>query len=315
MDLYIGVDVGGTDIKLGMFDSTGRLLEDWKIKTRLGEGLIKDIAEEITRKVGGNHLRGVGLGIPGPVREDGFVEACVNLDLRNVNFQRELSKFLGDIPIAATNDANAAALGEMWQGAGQGYKDLVMVTLGTGVGGGLVFNGKVINGLRGVGGEIGHIAVNPDETEQCNCGGKGHLEQYSSATGVVRHAKKALAESPKAQESSLSQISDLTAKDVVDAAKAGDALALETLEYCMEVLGKTLADISQIMDPQLFVIGGGLANAGSFLIDMIEKYFVKHSVFSKAEAKIVHAHLGNSAGIYGAARLIIDSYVQSRAIA
>lgn len=315
MNFCIGVDVGGTDIKFGLFDANGTLLEQWKKKTQIGEGLIKDIAEEVTNKVGNNKLLGVGLGIPGPVQDDGFVSACVNLGLRNINFQTELSKFLGDVPIAATNDANAAALGEMWRGAGQGYKNLVMVTLGTGVGGGLVLNGKVLNGLRGVAGEIGHITVNPEEPELCNCGGRGCLEQYSSATGVVTQMKRALAKAQNPEECSLYGREDFTAKDVVDAAKDGDALALETVEYCMEILGKTLTDISQIIDPELYVIGGGLSNAGDFLIDMIAKYYAKHSVFAKAEAEIVQAHLGNNAGIYGAAKLILDSEVREKAIA
>ena len=315
MNFCIGVDVGGTDIKFGLFDANGTLLEQWKKKTQIGEGLIKDIAEEVTNKVGNNKLLGVGLGIPGPVQDDGFVSACVNLGLRNINFQTELSKFLGDVPIAATNDANAAALGEMWWGAGQGYKNLVMVTLGTGVGGGLVLNGKVLNGLRGVAGEIGHITVNPEEPELCNCGGRGCLEQYSSATGVVTQMKRALAKAQNPEECSLYGREDFTAKDVVDAAKDGDALALETVEYCMEILGKTLTDISQIIDPELYVIGGGLSNAGDFLIDMIAKYYAKHSVFAKAEAEIVQAHLGNNAGIYGAAKLILDSEVREKAIA
>ncbi|NLM38738.1 MAG: ROK family glucokinase [Firmicutes bacterium] len=315
MNFCIGVDVGGTDIKFGLFDANGTLLEQWKKKTQIGEGLIKDIAEEVTNKVGNNKLLGVGLGVPGPVQDDGFVSACVNLGLRNINFQTELSKFLGDVPIAATNDANAAALGEMWRGAGQGYKNLVMVTLGTGVGGGLVLNGKVLNGLRGVAGEIGHITVNPEEPELCNCGGRGCLEQYSSATGVVTQMKRALAKAQNPEECSLYGREDFTAKDVVDAAKDGDALALETVEYCMEILGKTLTDISQIIDPELYVIGGGLSNAGDFLIDMIAKYYAKHSVFAKAEAEIVQAHLGNNAGIYGAAKLILDSEVREKAIA
>jgi len=315
MNFCIGVDVGGTDIKFGLFDANGTLLEQWKKKTQIGEGLIKDIAEEVTNKVGNNKLLGVGLGVPGPVQDDGFVSACVNLGLRNINFQTELSKFLGDVPIAATNDANAAALGEMWRGAGQGYKNLVMVTLGTGVGGGLVLNGKVLNGLRGVAGEIGHITVNPEEPELCNCGGRGCLEQYSSATGVVTQMKRALAKAQNPEECSLYGREDFTAKDVVDAAKDGDALALETVEYCMEILGKTLTDISQIIDPELYVIGGGLSNAGDFLIDMIAKYYAKHSVFAKAEAEIVQAHLGNNAGIYGAAQLILDSEVREKAIA
>ena len=315
MNFCIGVDVGGTDIKFGLFDANGTLLEQWKKKTQIGEGLIKDIAEEVTNKVGNNKLLGVGLGVPGPVQDDGFVSACVNLGLRNINFQTELSKFLGDVPIAATNDANAAALGEMWWGAGQGYKNLVMVTLGTGVGGGLVLNGKVLNGLRGVAGEIGHITVNPEEPELCNCGGRGCLEQYSSATGVVTQMKRALAKAQNPEECSLYGREDFTAKDVVDAAKDGDALALETVEYCMEILGKTLTDISQIIDPELYVIGGGLSNAGDFLIDMIAKYYAKHSVFAKAEAEIVQAHLGNNAGIYGAAKLILDSEVREKAIA
>lgn len=311
MGIIFGVDVGGTSIKMGMFSSDGALLEKWKITTRPGEVIFQDIADEIRKKVEEQKLtladlQGVGIGVPGPVRDDGYAEMCVNIDLYKVNVSEKLSVLLGGVPVVTTNDANGAALGELWQGAGRGCQSLFMVTLGTGIGGGVVYRGRVINGLRGVAGEIGHIPIYPEETETCNCGGRGCLEQVASATGVVTQMKRRLQTSPEAEGSPLSRLGSFTAKDVVDAAKLGDKLALANLEFCMDYLGKMLAILGQIVDPQVFVIGGGLSHAGDFLLDLIRKYYKKHSIFAAAQAEVVQAQLGNDAGIFGAAKLILD---------
>lgn len=319
MGVYFGVDVGGTNTKFGLFNSTGELVKKWETKTRLGGdngALFLAIARMIQAEAQNNNIPlsqilGVGIGVPGPVKDDGYVGACVNLKLGNLNVSQVLSEALGGILVATTNDANAAALGEMWRGSGKGHENLVMVTLGTGVGSGVVVHGSIVNGKRGVAGEIGHIIVNPDETEFCNCGGKGCLDQTASATGVVRNTKRLLAKDPQGKNSVLFHKPKFSAKDVVDAAKAGDEMALRGLKYCMEFLGKTLADIGQIMDPDAFVIGGGLSNAGDFLLDIIRYYYEKHSIFAKEKVDLILAQLGNDAGIYGAAKMILDAVAQT----
>ncbi|MDI9413331.1 MAG: ROK family glucokinase [Bacillota bacterium] len=311
MKVCFGVDLGGTSIKFGMFSADGNLIEKWEIPTRPGESVFQDVADEIRAKTAEHGLElkdllGVGIGVPGPVQENGYVEVCVNLDLRYTNFPQRLSKLLDGVKVVATNDANAAALGESWHGGGQNYRHLMLITLGTGVGSGIVLNGKVVNGARGVAGEVGHVVVDLEEKEHCKCGAQGCLEQVASATGVVRHTKRFLHADPDGEKSSLSKITDLTARDVIDAAKAGDELAQKSLEYCMEFLGKAIADLGQIIDPEAFMIGGGLSHAGPFLLDIIVKYYKLHSVFSKKRVDIVLAQLGNDAGIQGAAKLILD---------
>ena len=202
------------------------------------------------------------------------------------------------------NDANVAALGEMWQGGGKGYSDLVMVTLGTGVGGGVILDQKIIAGKHGLSGEIGHIHVRDDEWEHCNCGGVGCLEQVSSATGIAREARRTMAKSDK--PSALREFGDnVSAKDVLDAAKAGDEMALEVMKTVSHYLGLALAQVALTVDPEIFVIGGGVSKAGQFLIDMIQKDYDHFTPISENKAKLGLATLGNDAGIYGAARLVL----------
>lgn len=309
----IGVDVGGTSVKIGLFEMNGELLDKWEIKTRKeneGEAILPDVAASIREKLEKEGLnlkediQGVGLGVPGPIMPDGYVELCVNLGWRDFNPQNELSRLLDGVTVKSGNDANVAALGEMWQGGGKGYSDIVMITLGTGVGGGVILNQKIVAGRHGLGGEIGHIHVRDDEWEHCNCGGVGCVEQIGSATGIAREARRKMA------SSSLPSIlreagDDVTAKDVLDAAKAGDELALEVMEIVGRYLGLALAQVSLTVDPELFVIGGGVSKAGQFLIDIIEKYYEHFTPISKNKAGIGLATLGNDAGIYGAARLVI----------
>ena len=309
----IGIDVGGTSVKIGLFETTGELLDKWEVKTRREDGgafILPDVAASIRKKLEekgldlGRDIAGAGMGVPGPVLPDGYVEVCVNLGWRGVNPQEELSKLLDGIPVKSGNDANVAALGEMWQGGGKGYSDLVMITLGTGVGGGVIIGQKIVAGRHGLGGEIGHIHVRDEETEHCNCGGVGCLEQVSSATGIAREARRKMAATDK--DSLLRRAGDkVTAKDVLDAAKAGDELALEVMEVVGHYLGVALASASMIVDPEVFVIGGGVSKAGQFLLDIIEKHYEHFTPISENKAKIVLATLGNDAGIYGAARLIL----------
>ena len=309
----IGIDIGGTSVKIGLFESTGELIDKWEVRTRSEDGginILPDVAASIRSKVQEmgldlkRDIAGAGMGIPGPVLSDGYVEVCVNLGWHNANPQEELSKLLDGIPVKSGNDANVAALGEMWQGGGMGCRDLVMVTLGTGVGGGVIIDQRIITGKHGLGGEIGHIHVRDEEKEHCNCGGVGCLEQVSSATGIAREARRRMAASDK--DSILRQVGDrVTAKDVLDAAKAGDELALEVMETVGYYLGVALAAISMVVDPEIFVIGGGVSRAGQFLVDLIQKYYEQFTPISKNKARIVLATLGNDAGIYGAARLIL----------
>ena len=306
-----GIDVGGTTVKMGLFTTEGELLDKWEIPTRKEDGgayILNDVAASVEAKLAEKNIAkddvaGAGIGVPGPTLDTGYVSVCVNLGWKDKNPANELSELLS-IPVKAGNDANVAALGEMWKGGGEGYLDVVLLTLGTGVGGGIIINGEIAPSHRGVGGELGHITVNPDEEATCNCGNHGCLEQYASATGVVRIAKKLLAASN--EESSLRTLETVTAKDVFDAAKAGDHLAVEAVEVLGKYLGLVVANVALTVDPDVFVIGGGVSKAGQVLIDVITKYYHKFAkIIGDNKAKVVLAKLGNDAGIYGAARMVL----------
>ncbi len=307
----VGIDVGGTTVKLGVFTVEGQLLDKWEIVTRKeekGKYILPDIAKSVLgkldeMKITKDEVAGAGIGIPGPVNGDGVVNGCVNLGWGVVPVKAEMENLLG-VPVEAGNDANVAALGESWQGGGKGYGNAVMVTLGTGVGGGVVIDGGVINGFHGYGGEIGHMTMKLDETEHCNCGKRGCLEQYASATGVVRVAKKYLAE--KITQSPLRDCENLTAKDVFDAAKENDTLALEIVEDVCSTLALALSYISCTVDPEVFIIGGGVSKAGSILTDTVAKYFVDDVFGDQKKTAFALASLGNDAGIYGSAKLVLS---------
>ncbi|RGY97700.1 ROK family glucokinase [Clostridium sp. AM58-1XD] len=310
----IGIDIGGTSVKLGLFSTDGTLLEKWEIPTRKengGDRILPDIADSIKAKMKekgltNDDLAGAGMGYPGPVLPDGYVEVCVNIGWHDRNPEKELSSLLDGLFVRSGNDANVAALGEMWQGGGRGYRDLVAVTLGTGVGGGVILNEQIVAGRHGTAGEIGHIHVRDEETEQCNCGGVGCLEQVASATGIAREARRMMKKSDL--PSVLRKFGDnVTAKDVLDAAKEGDKLADEVVETSCRYLGLVLAQVAMTIDPERFVIGGGVSKAGQFLIDRIWKYFDFYTPITKHKASIGLAELGNDAGIYGAARLIVTN--------
>lgn len=306
-----GVDIGGTTVKMGLFTADGELLEKWEIPTRTeeaGKNVLPDIAASIRENMAGKNMAdadviGVGLCAPGPVDDSGVIYKAVNLGWGVMNVKDEMSKLVG-LPVMVGNDANVAALGEMWKGGGDGSNNIVVVTLGTGIGGGVIVNGKVVSGFNGAGGEIGHIHINDDETEECGCGNKGCLEQYGSATGIARLAKRRLAEDDKA--STLRVVDNVTAKDVFDAVKAGDEVAIEIAERFGDILGKGLAAIAGVTNPEKFVIGGGVSKAGDVLFEYIQKYFVKYAFHGCRDTKFVLAKLGNEAGIYGSAKLVID---------
>lgn len=308
----IGIDVGGTSVKIGLFEVGGELVDKWEVKTRKeeqGKYILEDVAVSIKERLASKGIDmadvvGAGIGVPGPILPDGYVEVCVNLGWRDKNPVKELHELLG-VPVRAGNDANVAALGEMWQGGGKGYTDIVMVTLGTGVGGGVIIDEKIIAGKHGLGGEIGHIHIRDEETEHCNCGGVGCVEQVASATGIAREARRKMAASDK--PSAMREFGDhVTAKNVLDAAKAGDELAIEVMEVVGHYLGLALAQVALTVDPEIFVIGGGVSKAGQYLIDLIDKHYSQYMVISQNRGIIGLATLGNDAGIYGAARLILD---------
>lgn len=306
-----GIDVGGTTVKVGFFETSGALLDKWEIKTNTangGEAILPDIAKTIEEKlskegISKDEVQGIGIGVPGPVLNASVVTRCVNLGWGEIDVAGTLSKITG-LPVKVGNDANVAALGEMWQGGAKGSSNVVMVTLGTGVGGGIIVDGKIVAGANGDGGEIGHLNVCEDEHEACNCGQHGCLEQYASATGVVRMAKRKLAKT--SEETSLHKFEDLTAKDVFDEAKAGDKVALEIVNEVCEILGKTLGKIACVVNPEVFVIGGGVSKAGQILIDTVKKYYVPNTFTSCRDARFELASLGNDAGMYGCMCLMLD---------
>jgi len=311
MSKYVfGVDVGGTTVKMGYFDVEGNLIDKWEIPTvttNNGDGILADIAASINAKIAEAKIdkadiAGVGIGVPGPVKADGTVLVAVNLGWGEKNPNVELGALIG-VPVKTANDANVAALGEMWRGGGQGYEDVVAVTLGTGVGGGVIIGGKVVAGSNGAGGEIGHIHLEDNEEDACGCGGHGCLEQYASATGVVRIANKKLAATNKP---SILRDDEVTAKAVWDAVKVNDEIAVDVANVYGEYLGKGLAAVANVVNPQIFVIGGGVSKAGDVLIEYMEPHFMKYAFPGAKNAKFVLAKLGNDAGIYGSARLVLD---------
>ena len=305
------VDLGGTTVKLGLFDEEGNVLDKWEIVTRKennGENILPDIAKSIQEKaaekgIAKEDILGVGIGVPGPVDSKGVIYKAANLGWDVFNVSEKLSELTG-LPVKTGNDANVAALGEMWKGGGKGFNSIVAVTLGTGVGGGVIIEGKLVAGSTGAGGEIGHIHVEDNETISCGCGKCGCLEQYASATGIARLANERLAQDN--MPSVLRDTEKVDAKAVFDAVKAGDRLAIEVAEIFGMYLGKGLAGVAAVVNPEAFVIGGGVSKAGEVLFDYIEKNYVKYAFHGTRNAKFCLATLGNDAGIYGAAKLILE---------
>ena len=304
-----GIDVGGTTVKCGLFTVEGEVLDKWEIKTRTednGINILPDVAETINQKIQEKNIEkesvaGIGIGVPGPVNEAGEVPCAVNLHWGYVNIVGDLERLTG-LPVKAGNDANVAALGELWKGGGAGYHSLIMVPLGTGVGGGIIINEKIVAGSHGAGGEIGHAHVEDAITDPCNCGNCGCLEQVASATGIVRLAKEALAST---EAPSLLRDQEVTAKAVWDAVKEKDAVAIQVAERFGNYLGKTLAVFATVADPQVIVIGGGVSKAGTILLDYVTGPFRKYAFSACRETEFALATLGNDAGIFGAAKMVI----------
>lgn len=321
--VLFGVDIGGTAIKFGIFDTEGKLHKDWELPTdrsEQGAHILEQIAlsiESVIQKVGMEHsqIAGIGLGVPGPVLESGEVVNAPNLGWQNRNVKEELEELSG-LKVGAANDANVAALGEIWAGGGKGCENLVLLTLGTGVGGGIVQNGRLVYGNNGGGGEIGHMCVNPGETEACGCGKKGCLEQYASATGIVRLVRTCASEMEYPEKALTGEeevwmagrrirLSQITAKDVWDGVRMGEEAACRTAEIFGEKLGLALANLAVVLNPEKFLLGGGMSRAGEVMLPFIQKYYDKFVFAPCRKVETGFATLGNQAGIYGAARLLI----------
>lgn len=312
MRYCFGVDIGGTTVKLGLFKFDGEVIEKWEIKTRTenhGANILPDVAATVKehmeqRNLTKENILGVGVGIPAPVMESGIVKATANLGWGYKEVKHELEELL-EIEVKVGNDANVAALGEMWKGGGQGHRNMIMVTLGTGVGGGVITNGRIMVGGHGAGGEIGHICVNYEETEQCGCGKTGCLEQYASATGIARLARKRLKKNEDVSILRETPEEKISAKTVFDAVKEGDKVAMEVAEEFGKYLGYALSNLAVIVDPEVIVIGGGVSRAGEILLEYVTKYFMERVFFANKDCEFALATLGNDAGIFGAAKLVL----------
>lgn len=314
MKYGFGIDVGGTTVKLAYFSALGEMLDKWEIPTDLsdsGSHILPDIAKSALdyleeKGIPRENILGMGIGVPGPVSRTGVVTRCINLGWGIFNVSETLSQLTG-FPVKAGNDANVAALGECWMGGGRGYETMIMTTLGTGVGGGIIVNGRVVYGAHGAGGEVGHIVLNKEETSPCSCGKYGCAEQYCSATGIVRTAKRHLNRS--VYPSSLRGIEDLTCKDIFDAGAKGDVVAGEILERVYSNLAEFLSDVCCVVDPEVIVIGGGVSKAGQPLLQGIQRHMHKYLFHAIRDVKFALATLGNDAGAYGAFKLILDESI------
>ena len=313
MKYGFGIDLGGTTVKIAYFDENGTMLEKWEIPTVTADGgsqILPDIAASIRDYLDGHNINetnilGLGIGVPGPVNAKGVVNKCVNLGWGVFNISEKLTELTG-FPVKAGNDANVAALGEFWKGGGQGCDNMVFVTLGTGVGGGIVVEGNLLHGAHGSGAEIGHLVLNRNETVPCNCGKYGCAEQYCSATGIVRMAKRYFEANDV--PSSLKSIENLTCKDIFDAGKAGDEAALAILDQVYAYMGEFLGNVCSVVNPEIVVIGGGVSKAGDVLIEGVKPYFKKSVFHAASGAEFTLASLGNDAGAYGAFKLALDAF-------
>ncbi|KQL33832.1 glucokinase [Bacillus sp. FJAT-25509] len=312
--MIVGVDLGGTSIKLALLTNNGEFIDKWEVptdKSDSGKHIPKTITIAIEEKLKQmdktkEDIAGIGIGAPGSVRlEDGLIFAAVNLGWVNFPLKEILEKESG-IPVIVDNDANIAAVGEMWKGAGNGAKDVVMVTLGTGVGGGVIVNGDVAHGISGSAGEIGHITVQLENGVLCNCGKTGCLETISSATGIARIANEKLQNTTK--ETVLKEMSNdspITAKDVFEAYSNGDEVAEEIVNHVMKYLALVLAGVGNTLNPENIIIGGGVSNAGELLLRPLKKYFDEFAFTTVRDStKLSIAKLGNDAGAIGAAYLV-----------
>ncbi|HFI0700664.1 TPA: ROK family glucokinase [Streptococcus suis] len=313
----IGIDLGGTSVKLAILTTVGEIQEKWSIKTNIldeGSHIVPDIIESIQHRFETHGLTkddflGIGMGSPGVVdSEAGTVIGAYNLNWKTLQLVKEQFESALGLPFFIDNDANVAALGEQWVGAGNNNPNVVFMTLGTGVGGGVIAAGNLIRGVKGAGGELGHITVDFDEPFACTCGKKGCLETVASATGIVNLSRRYADQ--YAGDAKLKQMiddgQDVTAKDVFDLAKEGDDLALIVYRHFSEYLGVACANIAAVLNPAYIVLGGGVSAAGDFLLDGVRKVFAENSFPQiKESTQIVLATRGNDAGVLGAASLVL----------
>lgn len=310
---FAGVDIGGTAIKFGLITTEGKLIEKWSIHTNTennGATIISDIWTSLSsvlekNKIEKESIIGIGAGLPGFINtEKGIVYEAVNIGWKNLKFKEQLEGLSG-LPVYIENDANTAVLGENWQGAGNESKHVIAVTLGTGVGGGIIANGEILNGQNGMAGELGHILIEEDG-ELCNCGNHGCLETITSATGIVKQAEKKIKENPDSPMAALyHKERKITSKDIFLLAANGDVLANEIINHTTDILGKTFANLGIILNPEKILIGGGVSKAGQPLLEKIIAAFEAHALPRVVDAcEIKLAQLGNDAGIIGAAYLV-----------
>lgn len=309
----LGIDIGGTAVKIGFIHEDGGIHYKWEIPTNVeneGASIATDVWLSVEEKLNTlniqkEKLQGIGIGAPGFIDEEtGLVYKAVNIGWENFDLANQFRE-LAHLPVYVANDANIAALGENWIGAGNQANNLIAVTLGTGVGGGIIANGSMISGENGTAGEIGHITVDP-EGHDCNCGRKGCLETITSATGIVRQGMTLIKEHPESELAAYyHKHEDISAKDIFDLANQGDELCKQVIHHTADVLGLAIANIAIVINPSKILIGGGVSQAGEDFISQIEKQFKKYAlprVSDICEFKI--AELGNDAGIIGAAYLV-----------
>lgn len=311
---YIGIDVGGTSVKEGLFDEEGNLLGKVSVPTpslaeEAGYAAVVSGIEELMGSVQQPMLfvRGIGLAVPCPVPASGNITVAVNIKIDPVGLKEALERRCPNAAIRFVNDANAAAMGELWRGSAKGRRSMVMVTIGTGLGGGVVVNGDVIDGAFGAGGEIGHICVNPDETRACGCGNRGCLEQYASASGVVTNYLREC-EMRGVAPIELSGPSD--SRSVFEACRKGDEVALAGVDVMTEYLSRGLQIIAAVVDPELFILGGGASASADVYLGQLRDKYMRRAFPVSAKTPIEVAELGNDAGIVGAAYVALRASVR-----
>ena len=305
----IGIDIGGTSVKFGLFTTEGELLEKWSVPTNLTKGedyILENIVQSVKQKLNNKLIEmkqiiGAGVGVPGQVSKDGTVLFAENLGWKNIPVVEKLKKMLG-FSVKVENDANLAALGEVWKGSGRNCHSMMFITLGTGIGCGIIINDKILSGVDGAAGEIGHIHIEDNMEKQCNCGRYGCLEQFASATGVCWMCEKLL---QSTKTSSVLRGKEVSSRSVFDAASKGDALAVQVVDQFGMYLGKALAMCTCVVNPGLIVIGGGVSLAGKIILDYVEKYYRIYSYPPCEKTEFRLASLGSDAGIFGGAGLII----------
>ncbi|VUX18533.1 Glucokinase [Streptococcus pasteurianus] len=308
----IGIDLGGTSSVLAFITDKGDIAEKWDIPTNIEDGgshIVPDIIESIRGKMvdlglSDSDFIGIGMGSPGKVdAEEGTVIGAYNLNWSEPQEIEKAFKESFSLPFYIGNDANVAALGEQWKGAGQSSRDVVMFTIGTGVGGGIVTNGQLVTGFGGAAGEIGHLTVQLEESYSCTCGKIGCLEAVASATGIVKLAQNTLATSEVS--SVLRDIEELSSKEIFDAAKKGDGLATEIVDKFCQYLGLAVSHVANTLSPRFIVVGGGVSAAGEFLREKITKFAYDYT-FPQilTQTEIVLARACNDAGVIGAAQLV-----------